>query len=199
MFHFSKKPSQKQIVAVCGAALVLCAVIVVAAIAERHEGSGRDYGRSSHHESRWNRSESDGKSGEYARKSDIVRTVTNTASGADIVLTPTESGALTVLKGEFEVTKGYAAFQNSAFKAEAVESNGSLRVSVTSDLPEVAKLIQWKAASQESGTFGTDLLGESETSSSDEGYSRGSEKRSEGRHGNRRSESRNSEGYDERG
>ena len=100
------------------------------------------------------------------RDENVSRTVADTASGADITFTPASSSdtgavsAIVELGAEFQVMKGSQGFQNSAFKADSSMSGPVLKISVTSNSPDVVRLIQEKAANGESGAFGTDLLGE---------------------------------------
>ncbi|MFZ3233217.1 MAG: hypothetical protein WA194_06980 [Patescibacteria group bacterium] len=123
----------------------------------------------------------------------VSRTVADTASGADITFTPTtsaDSGALSELNAEFQILKGSALLQNTAFKADIATLSGSLKVSLTSNIPDVVKLIQEKAASGESGYFGIDLLRENNQSGGKKdghGYGHKSDKegeKSENRDGN---------------
>ncbi len=91
-------------------------------------------------------------------QSPISRMVTNTASGVDISIGASDTGSLSMLHAEFQLIKGSAEHQNSAFKAELVEGSGGVRISVTSINPDIIKMIQSKAASGESGVFGVELL-----------------------------------------
>ena len=99
----------------------------------------------------------------------------NTASGADITftpVTPADSGSISEMNAEFQILRGSALLQNTSYKADMVESSGALRISVTSTIPDVVKLIQSKAITGESGTFGVELLTQSSQSvSSGDGYS----------------------------
>jgi len=89
--------------------------------------------------------------------SKIQRAAVNTASGIEVVITTTDTGSISRVNGEFEILKGSSLIQNSAYSIVGVKTNNSLKISITSNIPDVVKIIQKDAADGTSGIFGIEL------------------------------------------
>ena len=85
-----------------------------------------------------------------------------------MVITTADTGSIARVNAEFEILKGSAFTQNSAYTISGTKSGNSLKISISSMNSDVVKLIQEDAANGASGLYGISLLETSGRSESNE-------------------------------